>query len=91
MACRQLVSRMTLPPGMVNTKSSERLPSTTAASSTATNRGTGPVRDWCDFGEQAHVLCRAGICAEDQAEGQARNARGEPPATPLRVVDRLST
>ena len=32
---------MTLPPGMVNTKSSERLPSTAAAGSTATNEGPG--------------------------------------------------
>jgi hypothetical protein len=47
---RQLESRMTLPPGMVNTSSSACLPTTAAAISTATNRGTGTVRDWCDFG-----------------------------------------
>ena len=40
-ARRQLDNRMTLPPGMVNTRSAGRLPSTAAASLVATNRGTG--------------------------------------------------
>jgi len=44
-ACRQLDSRMTLPPGMVNRSSSACLPATATASSAATNRGIGAVRD----------------------------------------------
>jgi hypothetical protein len=35
---------------MVNTRSSAFLPLMTASTSRARNRGTGTVRDWCDFG-----------------------------------------
>src|ERR1022692_3913561 len=49
-ARRQLDSRAMLPPGIVNTRSSGCLPAMNADISRARNRGTGTVRDWCDFG-----------------------------------------
>ena len=40
---------MTVPPGMVNTRSSGHLPSMAAVRSMMMNRGAGTVRGWCDF------------------------------------------